>query len=362
MKLAVEGILPPMRTSRLMLPVGCLLLLLLACQLPTGLNQSVNPVDTAKVVHLITVGPNASPTNTPFQPVANTPTVTPTSTPTQTPTATMTATPTATNTPEPLPNILVGAGDISICDRDGDNHTSELLASIPGAIYTLGDNSNQNGAMSQYTDCFNYSWGRYMARLYPVPGNHDYNSIEGGNYYDYFGARAGEYGKGYYSYEVGSWHIIALNSVIDTSNGSEQAGWLRADLAAHPAACTLAYWHYPRWSSGAEGNIDEMGPFVQILYDYGADVVLSAHDHIYERFAPQNPAGELDIARGIREFVVGTGGASHHGFGEIKANSEVRDSTSFGVLMFTLYENSYTWEFIPIRGDPFTDSGSDTCH
>jgi hypothetical protein len=350
-----------MRLKRWTLPMSVLMLILLACQLPASLNSAVEP-EVVQMVNLITVAPNASPTHTPFQPVANTPTVTPTSTPTQTPTVTPTLTPTVTNTPEPLPNVLVGAGDISRCEQDGDNHTSELLASISGSIFTIGDNSNEHGTPQQYSDCFDYSWGRYMSRLFPVPGNHDYDSNGGASYFDYFGSRAGEYGKGYYSYEVGDWHIIAINSVINEGERAGQLQWLQADLASHSNRCTLAYWHYPRWSSGTVGNMDEMAPFIQVLYDYGADVVLSAHDHIYERFAPQNPAGQLDLESGIREFIVGTGGATHHQFGEIRANSEVRDNTSFGVLKLQLYAEGYSWEFIPIRGDPFTDYGSDFCH
>jgi len=353
--------------NRWLFPVGGLLLLLIACQFPVNLGQPLAP-ETVQGINLVTVAPNASPTHTPFQPVANTATVTltftptPTSTPTQTPTVTLTSTPTVTNTPESMPSVLVGAGDISICNQDGDNHTSELLASIPGSIYTIGDNSNDRGEPQQYADCFNYSWGRYMDRLFPVPGNHDYAYNGGASYFDYFGSRAGEYGKGYYSYEVGDWHIIAINSVINEGEGSEQMQWLKADLASHPNLCSLAYWHYPRWSSGGEGNMDEMAPVIQVLYDHGVEVVLSAHDHIYERFAPQDPAGQLDLEGGIREFIVGTGGASHQGFGVIKPNSEVRDNTSFGVLKFNLFPEGYSWVFIPVRGDTFSDSGSDYCH
>ena len=356
-----------MRSRRWLSPLGGLILLLLACQFPAGLEKAVDP-GTVLGVSLVTIPPDASPTRTPFQPVANTPTVTatstvtPTSTPTLTPTVTITSTPTITNTPPPLPDVLVGAGDISICDQDGDNHTSELLASIPGSIFTIGDNSNEHGTPQQYSDCFDYSWGRYMSRLFPVPGNHDYDSNGGASYFDYFGSRAGEYGKGYYSYDVGSWHVIAINSMIDAGDGSEQLQWLQADLGSHPSLCTLAYYHYPRWSSGAVGNMDNMASVIQVLYDFGVEVVLSAHDHIYERFAPQDPAGQLDPTSGIREFIVGTGGATHHTFGEIRANSEVRDNTSFGVLKLQLYAEGYTWEFIPIRGDTFGDYGSDFCH
>jgi hypothetical protein len=358
MAFSLQGIIFLMNLTRWLFPVGGLLLLLVACQPLVSLEGS----EAAQGVNLIRVPLNATPTHTPFQPVANTPTVTPTATPTQTPTATPTLTPTVTNTPQPLPEVFVGAGDISTCGTDGDDHTSELLASIPGTIYTLGDNSNDRGEPGEFSDCFGNAWGRYTDRLFPVPGNHDYAYDGGSSYYDYFGSRAGEYGKGYYSHEVGAWHIIAINSVINEGVGSEQMQWLQADLAGHANRCSLAYWHYPRWSSGEVGNMDEMAPVIQLLYDYGVDVVLSAHDHIYERFAPQNPAGQLDLAWGIREFIVGTGGASHHRFGEIKANSEVRDNSSFGVLKLELYAEGYTWEFIPVRGDPFSDFGSDICH
>jgi len=277
-------------------------------------------------------------------------------------TPTVTNTPAATITPNPLPAILVGAGDISVCDRDADDQTSELLASIPGEIFTLGDNSNEKGTMQQFAECFDYSWGRYMDRLHPVPGNHDYSYNNGASYFDYFGSIAGEYGKGYYSYDVGAWHIIAINSMTDVEQGSEQLNWLSTDLATHPSQCTLAYWHHSRWSSGGMGNSDYMAPVMQTLYDYGADVVLSGHNHNYERFAPQNPDGVVDYASGIREFVVGTGGATLLGFNEVLENSEVRDSSSFGVLKLQLYSDWYSWEFLPVNGNGFHDSGSESCH
>ncbi|MBN2677018.1 MAG: metallophosphoesterase [Anaerolineaceae bacterium] len=362
-----------MRVPRYELAAGSLLMCLLGCQLPVYLGGMVQPDDPGLTRQAV-IDPNTTPTHTPFQPVPNTPTFTQTPTPTQTPTATFTMTPThtmtptltststVTLTPDPRAEVFIGAGDISICGRDGDEQTADLLAVIPGVVYTLGDNSNESGTYEQFIDCFDPSWGRYMDRLHPVPGNHDYDSAGGANYYAYFGSRAGESGKGYYSYDVGAWHIIAINSLIDIDQDSEQVEWLLTDLADHPSLCSLAYWHYPRWSSGAVGNIDELGPIIQILYDRGVDVVLSGHDHIYERFAPQNPSGMLDIERGIREFIVGTGGASHHDFGSIKLNSEVRDNTSFGLLKLLLYPNRYVWEFIPVDGDSFKDYGSDICH
>jgi hypothetical protein len=362
-----------MKGRYLILSLGFLLASKLACQSPIDLNRSIRPEITAQENPDI-INPLVSPTHTPFLPVANTPTTTSTPTLTQTSTPTLTVTPTqtvtstqtitatVTSTPDPHPVVFTGAGDISICGRDGDDHTSELLATIPGEIYTLGDNSNESGTFSQFTDCFDYSWGRYMNRLHPVPGNHDYDNADGENYFAYFGTRAGEGGMGYYSYDLGTWHIIAINSMIDLDEGSSQVEWLRSDLALHPSLCSLAYWHHPRWSSGAVGNIDEMGTIIQILYDQGVDVVLSAHDHIYERFSPQNPSGALDTERGIRQFIVGTGGATHHDFGTIQPNSEVRDNSSFGVLKFLLYPDGYEWEFLPVKDDPFSDQGSDYCH
>ncbi len=182
-------------------------------------------------------------------------------------------------------------------------------------------------------------------------------------YYNYFGALAGPAGRGYYSYDLGAWHIVSLNSNVSMSAGSAQEVWLRADLAASTKTCTIAYWHHPRFSSGSNhGSSTQSAGVWQALYDAGAEIVISGHDHEYERFAPQTPGAAADPARGIREFIVGTGGAGLYSFATPLPNSEVRDNTSFGVLKLTLSDGSYTWEFIPIAGDSFTDSGSGTCH
>jgi hypothetical protein len=196
---------------------------------------------------------------------------------------------------------------------------------------------------------------------------HDYLTPGARDYFQYFGATAGELGKGYYSYDLGAWHIVVLNSLCwaaaGCAAGSPQESWLRADLAAHATECTLAYWHHPRFSSGLHGNLIPVQPFWQALYDNGADVVLNAHDHLYERFAPQDPNGAADSARGIREFIVGTGGRSHSRFGPaILSTSEVRNADTFGVLKLTLHATSYEWEFIPEAGKSFTDSGAAACH
>jgi hypothetical protein len=280
-------------------------------------------------------------------------------------TITVTAAPPPPPPPPPPPGseIFVGAGDIAGCSSSGDEATANLLDNIAGTVYTLGDNVYNSGTTTEYNDCYGPSWGRHKARTRPSIGNHDYVTLSGGPYYTYFGSNAGEAGKGYYSYDLGVWHIIVLNSNIAVSAGSVQEQWLRADLAAHSNSCTLAYWHHPRFSSGSEhGNNASMQPLWQALYDANADLILGGHDHDYERFAPQTPAGLADNTRGIREFVVGTGGISHYALGTLKANSQVFNSDSFGVLKLTLYEGGYDWQFVPVAGATFTDAGSGSCH
>jgi acid phosphatase type 7 len=200
-----------------------------------------------------------------------------------------------------------------------------------------------------------------------VPGNHEYRVPGARGYFGYFGAVAGQPGKGYYSYDLGAWHVVAINSncseVGGCDAGSAQETWLRQDLAATAKPCTVAYWHHPLFTSGAEhGPATKMLPIYQALYDHGAELVISGHNHQYERFAPQAPNGELDQARGIRSFVVGTGGARLYEFDAPMPNSEVRNSDTYGVLKLTLKANGYDWAFIPEAGKTFTDSGSGSCH
>ena len=232
----------------------------------------------------------------------------------------------------------------------------------------MGDNSSPDGTLDQFNDCYGPTWGRHKDRTRPSPGNHDYRASGAAGYYTYFGAAASPLDtnctsncKGYYSYDLGAWHIIALDSSVDRRVGSAQEQWLRADLAANQKTCTLAYWHVPRFSSGRHGNNSSVRAFWQALYDYGADVVLSAHDHTYERFSPQSPTGQAEPTRGIRQFVVGTGGGSLYSFPTIQPNSEVRNNTTWGVLKLTLHPTSYDWELVPIAGQTFTDSGSASC-
>lgn len=276
-------------------------------------------------------------------------------------TATPTKSPAATATQSTTDPVLVGAGDIATCSGTGDDATANLLDGIAGTVITLGDNAYDNGSSTDFSNCYNPTWGRDKARTHPSAGNHDYNTSGAAGYFGYFGAAAGDPSKGYYSYNLGAWHIIVLNSEINHAAGSPQELWLRQDLAANPAACTLAYWHRPLFSSGStHGSNPDMQPLWQALMDYHADLVLSGHEHNYERFAPQTASGAAS-AQGIREFVVGTGGRSHYGFGTPIANSLVRNSDTYGVLKLTLHASGYDWQFVPVAGSSFTDSGSASC-
>jgi hypothetical protein len=258
--------------------------------------------------------------------------------------------------------ILVGAGDIAECGSDGDEQTARLLDSITGTVFTAGDNAYSSGTDSEFARCYAPGWGRHRARTRPAPGNHDYRTSAGEPYYAYFGAQAGEPGRGYYSYDLGAWHVISLNSNVGMRAGSAQETWLRADLAATRAKCVLAYWHHPRFSSAKHGDVPRTEPLWQALYDFGAEIVLGGHDHTYERFTPQTPDGKPDPERGIREFVVGTGGAEHYDFGSPEPNSEVRNGDTWGVLKLTLMSDTYRWQFVPVPGRTFSDSGSGRCH
>jgi 3',5'-cyclic AMP phosphodiesterase CpdA len=244
--------------------------------------------------------------------------------------------------------------------------TSDLLMTGVDAVATLGDNQYEDASYAKFMASYDLSWGRLKTITYPAPGNHEYYTSGAAGYYQYFGARAGAPTKGYYSYDLGGWHIVVLNSnceqVGGCSAGSPQETWVRNDLAAHPTACSLAYWHHPRYSSGRHGNNTSMTPLYEALMAHGVDVVLSGHDHTYERFAPQNASGKLDLTRGIRQFVVGTGGRSLYSFGTIQPNSEVRNGDTYGVLKMTLHPTSYEWQFVPVHNGTFTDAGRSTCH
>ncbi len=273
-------------------------------------------------------------------------------------------TPKPSNGPTAAPTadaVFVGAGDIADCAKPQDEQTAQLIDKIPGTVFTAGDDAYPRGTAEDFQKCYDPTWGRFKARTAPTPGNHEYYSPNAEPYYAYFGAKAGAGGKGYYSYDLGEWHVVALNSNIDAKTGSEQEKWLKADLAAHPKACTLAYWHHPVFSSGVHGNDSTMQNIWKTLYAAGVDVVVNGHDHNYERFAPQNPDGKADPQHGIREFVVGTGGAELRDIEKLRPNSEVQNATTFGVIKFVLQPKSYSWEFIPIQGQTFTDRGTQSC-
>ena len=264
--------------------------------------------------------------------------------------------------------VLVGAGDIASCPsdidnpNDGDDATAKLLDAIPGTVFTLGDNVYENGTAYEYTTCYSPSWGRHLTRTRPTAGNHEYNTTNATGYYGYFQAAAGDPAKGYYSYDLGAWHVIVLNNYVDMTAGSAQEQWLRADLAASAKQCTVAMWHEPLFSDGPHGGSLKSLPVWQALYGAGAEIILSGHDHNYERFAPQRADGTADAAFGIREFVVGTGGASHDGFGTLVPNSEAQIQGVYGVLKLTLQPGGYTWQFVPEAGKTATDQGSGSCH
>ncbi len=295
------------------------------------------------------------------------------------------ATPRALATGDP---VIAAAGDIA-CDPANANfhggagssnacrqrYVSDLLVgSGLTAALPLGDNQYECGSLPAFQQSYDPSWGRVKPITHPVVGNHEYLTSGGtgcdssnagaAGYFNYFGSAAGNRGQGYYSYDIGAWHIIALNSNCTDAGGcapgTPQGNWLANDLATHSNACTLAYWHIPLFSSGGRAAQNSL-TFWQALYAAGADVILNGHDHIYERFAPQNASGQLDTAHGIREFIVGTGGANHTSVASVAANSVVRDTTTFGVLKLTLHSGSYDWQFVPEAGGTFTDSGSTTC-
>jgi len=260
---------------------------------------------------------------------------------------------------------LLAAGDIASCSHSRDEQTAALLDGLAGLVLTLGDNVYPTGTAQQFAACYDPTWGRHKARTRPAPGNHDFETAGGAGYFGYFGAVAGSAPQGWYSFDYGGWHLVALNSncsaVGGCTRGSPQGAWLEADLDANPSRCTLAYWHHPRFASSSNhGSSPLTRELWQILQEHGADVVLVGHDHNYERFALQDAAAAPDPV-GIREFVVGTGGAGLYEMGAPEPNSEVRDDTSFGVLALDLAPDAYAWRFHPVAAGGFTDSGVASC-
>ncbi len=278
-------------------------------------------------------------------------------------------------------SVLIGVGDIAGCDGGGDARTAALVdsvlkadsaAKVSDAVFTLGDNAYMEGTAKQFTNCFGSTWGNpkwgIMKKLHPAPGNHEYLSRAANPYFAYFGDKAGAAGAGYYSYEVGTWHVVVLNGEIVTlgefsdADRKAQEDWLIKDLKDKPKPCTIAYWHEPRFSSGWHGNDQRFQRIWQILYDANVDLVLAGHDHDYERFLPQTPAGVLDTIRGIPELVVGTGGEDLRGFGGKKvANSDYRLEGRYGVLMLTLGAGEYRSAWVEVTGRIWDPSGG-KCH
>src|SRR5881392_600992 len=263
------------------------------------------------------------------------------------------------------PVTLVGAGNVAACNATGDDATAALLGAIPGTVFTAGDAAYDKGTVTQYNTCYQTSWGQYKGRTLPAAGELDYKTANAAGYFGYFGTAAGDPKKGYYSYDLGAWHIVVLNtgssSLVPFTATSAQVQWLKTDLAAHPARCTLAYWHHPLFDS-KDAPYTTVRPLWDALYGAGVDVVVNAHYAFYERFAPQTPAGVADPVQGIREFVVGTGGAEHVNPDHLRANSQVTNGTAWGVLKLTLDAVTYAWEFVPVAGQTFHDSGNGACH
>lgn len=277
-------------------------------------------------------------------------------------------------------SVLIGAGDIAACDSKGDEATARIVDSVLRAdsavkvhdeVFLLGDNAYPNGSASDYALCFTPSWGDstklIMKNVRPSPGNHEHLSNRAAAYYEYFGNRAGSSKKGYYSYDIGEWHVIVLNSEI-VVNGAftaddvkAQQDWLAEDVKNNKQKCTLAYWHHPRFSSGWHGSDPRIGAFWTILYAGGVDLILNGHDHEYERFLPQTPTAIVDSANGMTQFVVGTGGGDLRGFKRTVPNSAMRIQGHFGVLKVTLGSTEWRSAFIDTNGRVWDEVGG-TCH
>lgn len=279
---------------------------------------------------------------------------------------------TAQSEPSAETFILVGAGDIATCQHIGSaKATARLIEGHPGTVFAAGDLAYENGSAEEFKDCYDPAWGAFKDRTRPALGNHEYVDHTAAGYFRYWGAQAGPEGKGYYSYDLGDWHIVVLNTNCNVKEmggcdrGSPQETWLREDLGKHPNACILAYGHHALFSSGIfkeHALHPRLRPFWQDLYAAHADLILAGHEHSYERFAPQDPDGKPDPAHGIREIVAGTGGRSHDPLGLATLNSEVREWMTYGVLQLTLAPGKYHWEFIPVEGQTFHDSGDGVCH
>lgn len=260
-----------------------------------------------------------------------------------------------------LDPVVLIAGDVAQCDSPGAKLTAQLIEAMPYPVLAVGDLAYPNGTPEEFARCYAPAWGAFKHRTYPAPGNHEYRTPGAAGYFAYFGDRAGEPGKGYYSFDLGQWHILVLNSNRELDAGSKQLAWLAEDLRQHAAPCVLAVWHHPRFSSGPHGSDGRTQALWETLYQHGVSVVVTGHDHDYERFAPMNAAGERDETRGILSFVAGTGGAKLYEMKQRHPYSQVWQGVHWGVLKLTLRAQRFDWEFLPVAGGSFKDAGSARC-
>lgn len=269
----------------------------------------------------------------------------------------------ATSVAAQLPDgiTVLAAGDIAECPPNGATLTARLLDQFAGPVLAVGDLVYPYGELKGFHKCYGPTWGRHRGQTYPVPGNHEYVKDAAKGYFEYWKERAMPAGKSYYSFDLGAWHVVALDSNLIADANADQERWLRTDLAESKSRCVLGFWHHTTFSSGWHGQTPETLPLFRAMYDAGATILITGHDHHYERFAPQNPDGKADNGRGIRVFVAGTGGAKLHNIAFRKPNSETYSADIWGILKLTLRPDSYDWEFMPAAQTEFRDAGHGTC-
>jgi len=256
--------------------------------------------------------------------------------------------------------VLLAAGDIGLCGALGAAQTGEMLEGLEGTILAVGDLAYPHGSAEDFAACYDPVWGQHKSRTKPSPGNHEYETAAAQAYFDYWGAAAGPAGLGYYSFKAGDWLVLSLNSNVPFGSTTAQGQWIRSELTAHTARCTLAYFHHPLYSSGPNGDNARLAGLWQLLYDNGVDVIVSAHEHLYERYAPMSPDGQRNDTRGLRQFIVGTGGAGLYSIQRLHPLSETH-VIAHGLLKLTLAAQGYQWDFLQVNGAT-GDSGADVCH